>query len=150
MRLLIQRVDRASVTVDGKVTGQIGKGLLVLLGIGQEDDEKTAILMAEKTIRLRIFEDASEKMNFDVTQAAGNVLVVSQFTLYGDVRKGNRPSFTSAAPPQKAKELYEFYVRHLRSLLGDQKVETGMFGAMMRVELVNDGPVTIWLDSELP
>jgi D-tyrosyl-tRNA(Tyr) deacylase len=150
MRLLIQRVDRASVTVDGTVTGQIGKGLLVLLGIGQGDDEKTAILMAEKTIRLRIFEDASEKINFDVTQAAGNVLVVSQFTLYGDVRKGNRPSFTSAAPPQKAKELYEFYVRHLRSLLGDERVETGMFGAMMRVELVNDGPVTIWLDSELP
>jgi D-tyrosyl-tRNA(Tyr) deacylase len=147
MRLLIQRVSRAKVTVSGEVTGEIGSGLLVLLGVGQEDTEQTARQLAEKTLKLRIFENAEGKMDLDVTQAAGSVLVVSQFTLYGDAAKGNRPSFSRAARPEEAKRLYDIYTDSLRQLIGETRVAEGRFAAMMDVELVNDGPVTIWLEA---
>lgn len=147
MRLLIQRVSRAKVTVSGEVTGEIGHGLLILLGIGHNDDTFRVKEMAEKVIKLRIFEDEAGKMNLDVTSRGGSVLVVSQFTLYGDARKGNRPSFTDAARPRIAKELYESFITELIEKLGSDRVAQGRFGAMMDVELVNEGPVTIWLDS---
>ena len=146
MRAVVQRVSRASVTVDGKVIVQIGKGLLVLLGIAQGDDEAAADYLAEKTAGLRIFEDADEKMNLACADVGGAVLVVSQFTLYGDVRKGKRPSFDRAARPDDAKRLYEYFVSRIRA--AGLKCETGTFQTMMDVELVNDGPVTILLDSE--
>jgi D-tyrosyl-tRNA(Tyr) deacylase len=147
MRLLIQRVTRAKVTVEGRITGEIGPGLLIFLGVGEGDTEEICSQMAEKASRLRIFEDEKEKMNLDVTSASGSVLVVSQFTLYADVRKGNRPSFTVAAKPEEAKRLYEFFVQKMKGILGENKVSEGVFGAMMDVELINDGPVTIWMDS---
>jgi D-tyrosyl-tRNA(Tyr) deacylase len=147
MRLLIQRVSRAKVTVSGEVTGEIGSGLLVLLGVGQEDTEQAARQLAEKTLKLRIFENAEGKMDLDVTQDAGSVLVVSQFTLYGDAAKGNRPSFSRAARPEEAKRLYDIYTDSLRQLIGETRVAEGRFAAMMDVELVNDGPVTIWLEA---
>jgi D-tyrosyl-tRNA(Tyr) deacylase len=147
MRLLIQRVSKAKVTVSGEVTGEITRGLLVFLGVGHEDTEQLAQQMAEKTLKLRIFENAEGKMDLDVTQIAGSVLVVSQFTLYGDAAKGNRPSFSKAARPEEAKRLYDIYCDSLRKLLGEKRVAEGRFAAMMDVELVNDGPVTIWLDT---
>ena len=146
MRAVIQRVSRASVTVDGRVVGQIGIGLLVLLGVAQGDDEAAADYLADKTAGLRIFEDADEKMNLSCAEVGGAVLVVSQFTLYGDVRKGKRPSFDRAARPDDANRLYEYFVSRIRA--SGLKCETGIFQAMMDVELVNDGPVTILLDSE--
>src|SRR6185312_3793883 len=146
MRAVIQRVSRASVTVDGKIVGQIGKGLLVLLGVATGDDEAAADYLAEKTDGLRVFEDADGKMNLACADVGGAVLVVSQFTLYGDVRKGKRPSFDRAARPDEAKRLYEYFVSRIRAT--GLKCETGTFQAMMDVELVNDGPVTILLDSE--
>lgn len=146
MRAVIQRVSCATVTVDGKIVGQIGKGLLVLLGVAQDDDEAAADYLAEKTAGLRIFEDADGKMNLACADVGGAVLVVSQFTLYGDVRKGKRPSFDRAARPEDAKRLYEYFVSRIRAT--GLKCETGTFQAMMDVELVNDGPVTILLDSE--
>jgi D-tyrosyl-tRNA(Tyr) deacylase len=146
MRAVVQRVSRASVAVEGKVVGQIGKGLLVLLGVAVGDDEAAADYLAEKTVGLRIFEDAGEKMNLSCADAGGAVLVVSQFTLYGDVRKGKRPSFDRAARPEVAKRLYEYFVSRVRA--AGLKCETGTFQAMMDVELINDGPVTILLDSE--
>lgn len=146
MRAVIQRVRRAQVTVDGRVVGQIGSGLLVLLGIGKGDTAETAGYLAEKTANLRIFDDAGGKMNVSVLENGGAALVVSQFTLYGDVRRGRRPAFERAAPPQEAKETYEQYVIRLRSL--GIRVETGIFQAHMVLELENDGPVTILLDSE--
>ena len=149
MRILIQRVSRAKVTVSGETTGEIGAGLLVFLGIGNGDDEMTCRLMAEKLLKLRIFDKEAGKMDRDVTLASGSVLVVSQFTLYADTRKGNRPSFTDAAGGEEAKRLYDYLVAYLRSLIGTDKVAEGRFGAMMEVEICNDGPVTIWLDSEL-
>lgn len=149
MRILIQRVSRAKVTVSGETVGEIGLGLLVFLGIKSGDDEMTCRIMADKLLKLRIFENDAGKMDRDVTLASGSVLVVSQFTLYGDTRKGNRPSFTDAAPGDQAKILYDYFVGYLRSMIGTDKVAEGRFGAMMEVELVNDGPVTIWLDSEL-
>jgi D-aminoacyl-tRNA deacylase len=147
MRLLIQRVSRAKVTVLGEVTGEIGPGLLIFVGIGHSDDVARVNEMAEKVIKLRIFEDEAGKMNLDVTLRGGSVLVVSQFTLYGDARKGNRPSFIDAARPEQAKELYDRFVSELREKMGAEQVAEGRFGAMMDVELVNDGPVTIWLES---
>jgi D-tyrosyl-tRNA(Tyr) deacylase len=147
MRLLIQRVSRASVRVEGKIVGVIDKGLLIFLGIGENDSEADAKEMAGKASRLRIFEDQNGKMNLDLNGISGKILVVSQFTLYGDTRKGNRPNFTSAAKPQLAQELYTFFVSELKSLLGENRINEGVFGAMMEVELINDGPVTIWLDS---
>lgn len=146
MRAVIQRVSRASVTVDGKVVGQIGRGLLVLLGVATGDNEASADYLADKTTGLRIFEDDSGKMNLSCADNGGAVLVVSQFTLYGDVRKGKRPSFDRAARSEEADRLYEYFVSRIRA--AGLKCETGTFQAMMDVDLVNDGPVTILIDSE--
>jgi D-tyrosyl-tRNA(Tyr) deacylase len=146
MRAVIQRVSRAKVTVAGEVTGEIGLGLLVLLGVGQQDAESGADYLADKVIGLRIFEDDAGKMNRSVVDVGGAVLVVSQFTLYGDVRKGKRPSFDDAARPEKARALYEHFVERIRA--AGLRCETGRFQEMMQVELVNDGPVTILVDSE--
>lgn len=146
MRAVVQRVSSARVEVEGEVTGSIGRGLLVLLGVGQGDAEKHAQWLAEKIAGLRIFEDDAGKMNLSVQDVGGSVLVVSQFTLYGDCRKGRRPSFTEAAPPDLADRLYQAFVSHL-GVLGIP-VETGVFQAHMDVHLVNEGPVTIWLDTE--
>jgi D-tyrosyl-tRNA(Tyr) deacylase len=145
MRAVIQRVSRAKVTVNGDLTGEIGRGLLVLLGVGSGDTRADADYLAEKTIGLRILEDADGKMNLSVADTGGALLVVSQFTLYGDVRRGKRPSFDAAAPPQQARELYEYFVEKIRA--AGLRCETGRFQEMMQVELVNQGPVTILLDS---
>jgi len=145
MRAVVQRVSRAKVTVAREITGEIGLGLLVLLGVGREDSEANADYLAEKIVGLRIFEDDGGKMNRSVLDVRGAVLVVSQFTLYGDARKGKRPSFDDAAPPQRARELYEYFVGKIRS--AGLRCETGRFQEMMAVELVNEGPVTILLDS---
>src|SRR5215510_1305710 len=146
MRAVVQRVSRCKVTVDSKVVGEIGAGLLVLLGVSKEDTEAAADYSAEKIIGLRIFEDDAGKMNVSVLDKGGEVLVVSQFTLYGDVRRGKRPSFDAAARPEEARRLYEYFVQKVRA--AGLRCETGEFQAMMDVELVNDGPVTIILDSE--
>ena len=146
MRALLQRVSHASVTVDGKVVGQIGQGLLVLLGVGQGDSEVQVKTLADKIVHLRIFGDDEGKMNRSLLDVGGEVLVVSQFTLYADVRKGRRPSFTDAAPPSLAEPLVERFKDALATY--GLKVEGGVFGAYMEVELINSGPVTIWLDSE--
>ena len=146
MRAVIQRVSRAKVAIDGKVSGEIGAGLMILLGVGREDTAATAAALAEKTANLRIFEDENEKMNLSLLGVKGSALVVSQFTLYGDARGGRRPSFIAAAPPELAKALYEEFCEALRKL--GVNVGTGVFQAMMSVELVNEGPVTILLDSE--
>ena len=146
MRAVVQRVSRCRVVVEGKTVGEIGSGLLVLLGIAQGDDEAAAEYFSEKILGLRIFEDEAGKMNLSVHDARGAVLVVSQFTLYGDVRRGKRPSFDRAARPEEAKRLYEYFVERIRS--SGLRCETGVFQAMMDVELVNQGPVTILLDSD--
>jgi D-aminoacyl-tRNA deacylase len=146
MRAVIQRVSRAKVTVQGRVTGEIGAGLMILLGVGAGDDIAAAKYLAEKTAHLRIFEDAEGKMNRSLIESGGAALVVSQFTLYGDTRGGRRPGFTRAAKPEEANRLYEEYVKELRAL--GIRVETGIFQTHMEVELVNDGPVTILTDSE--
>jgi D-tyrosyl-tRNA(Tyr) deacylase len=146
MRAVIQRVSRAKVTVAGEVTGEIGMGLLVLLGVGQQDAESGADYLADKTAGLRIFEDDAGKMNRSVVDVGGAVLVASQFTLYGDVRKGKRPSFDDAARPERARALYARFVERIRA--AGLRCETGRFQEMMQVELVNDGPVTILVDSE--
>ena len=149
MRAVVQRVSRAKVTVGGEVesetTGEIDRGLLVLLGVGAGDTRVDADYLAEKTIGLRIFEDAGGKMNLSVAEVDGALLVVSQFTLYGDARRGKRPSFDAAAPPQQARELYEYFVEKVRA--AGLRCETGRFQEAMQVELVNGGPVTILLDS---
>jgi D-aminoacyl-tRNA deacylase len=149
MRAVVQRVSRARVTVAGEVksetTGEIGLGLLVLLGVGAGDTRADADYLVDKTIGLRIFEDAGGKMNLAVAEVSGALLVVSQFTLYGDVRRGRRPSFDAAAPPQQARELYEYFVEKIRA--AGLRCETGRFQETMQVELVNQGPVTILLDS---
>jgi D-aminoacyl-tRNA deacylase len=146
MRALLQRVSHASVTVDGKVAGQIGQGLLVLLGVGQDDSEIEVKTLADKIVQLRIFGDDEGKMNRSLLDTGGEVLVVSQFTLYADTRKGRRPSFTDAAPPAIAEPLCERFKEAVAAY--GLKVEGGVFGAHMDVELLNSGPVTIWLDSE--
>ncbi len=145
MRAVLQRVSEARVRVDGGIVGEIGAGLLVLLGVGREDGEQDAVYLAEKTAGLRIFEDDAGKMNLSLGDVGGAVLAVSQFTLYGDCRKGRRPGFSGAAPPQEAERLYRCYVEGLRRL--EIPVATGVFRAEMAVELVNDGPVTLLLDS---
>lgn len=145
MRAVIQKVKRASVTVEGELVGKIGQGILVLLGVSNEDSEKDVSYLVEKTLNLRIFEDADGKMNLSLLDVKGELLVVSQFTLYGDARKGRRPSFITAAQPEKANQLYELFVSEARKQV--EKVGTGRFQAMMDVELINDGPVTILLDS---
>lgn len=146
MRACVQRVGKASVTVGGTVCGSCGKGFLVLLGVGPDDTEEAARRLWDKIFRLRVFDDADGKMNLSLDQVGGEVLVVSQFTLFADCRRGNRPSFTAAAPPELGRSLYEYFcelaekdVRH---------VGCGIFGAEMQVSLVNDGPITIWLDTD--
>ncbi len=147
MRAILQRVSEASVSVDGHVVGQIAHGLLVLLGVGPDDTLAEATLLADKTANLRIFADAEGRFNCSLLDTGGSALVVSQFTLYGDVRKGRRPSFAAAAPPAVAEPLVDAYANALRAL--GVSVATGVFGAMMQVALINDGPVTILLDSDI-
>jgi D-aminoacyl-tRNA deacylase len=146
MRAVVQRVSRARVTVEGRTTGEIGAGLMILLGVGKEDNAKVAAAMAEKLANLRILEDAAGKMNLSLLETKGGALVVSQFTLYGDARGQRRPSFVSAAPPELAKQLYEEFCEAMKRL--GITVATGIFQAMMSVELVNEGPVTILIDSD--
>lgn len=148
MRALIQRVTSAHVSVRNETVGAIQHGMVILLGIKSDDTEADAVYVAEKCFALRIFEDADEKMNLSINDVNGSILAVSQFTLYGDTRKGNRPSFIEAAPPAAAKPLYEKFVARLRELLGSERVRTGVFGAMMQVAMVNDGPVTVLVESK--
>jgi D-tyrosyl-tRNA(Tyr) deacylase len=145
VRAVVQRVSRAEVRVDGRITGRIDRGLAVLLGVAREDAEEDASLLADKVAALRVFEDGAGKMNLPVAEVGGAVLVVSQFTLLGDARKGNRPSFVDAAPPEEASALYERFCARVREK--GLAVATGVFRASMEVELVNEGPVTILLDS---
>jgi len=145
MRAVVQRVTCASVKVDGQTVGQTEKGFLVLLGVGADDTEADADYLADKIVVMRVFEDTDEKMNLTVIEVGGAILAVSQFTLYGDMRRGRRPSFDAAARPEQARRLYEYFVERIRA--AGVRCETGKFQAMMEVELVNDGPVTILLDS---
>jgi D-aminoacyl-tRNA deacylase len=146
MRAVVQRVSRAKVSVGGETTGEVGAGLVILLGVGREDTAAVATALAEKAANLRIFEDENGKMNLSLLDVKGGALVVSQFTLYGDARGGRRPSFIAAAPPDLAKALYQEFCDALRKL--GVQVATGIFQAMMSVEVVNEGPVTILLDSD--
>src|SRR5919199_1072224 len=145
MRAVLQRVTRARVSVGGETVGEIGPGLVVLLGVARDDTERDARYLVEKTVALRVFDDGEGRMNRSVVEAGGALLVVSQFTLYGDVRRGRRPSWIEAAPPELAEPLYESFVEGARR--AGLRVQTGSFRRMMEVELVNDGPVTILLDS---
>lgn len=145
MRALIQRVSRASVTIENEVRGEIGQGFLVLLGITEGDSADDAVYLADKIVKLRVFTDENDKMNRALSDVGGGLLVISQFTLYGDCKKGNRPSFTGAARPDTAIPLYEAFVARCRE--SGLPVETGVFGADMQVELINDGPVTLWMDT---
>ena len=146
MRAVVQRVSRAKVTVEGRLTGEIGRGLLILLGVTHSDVKDDADYLVDKVVNLRIFDDADGKMNLSLADIDGELLVVSQFTLYGDTRRGRRPSFIKAAGGVEAEQLYVYFVRKARESV--RNVATGEFGAMMDVELVNDGPVTIIIDSE--
>ena len=146
MRAVVQRVTQASVTVDGELLGRIGKGFLILLGVADGDTRQMAEKMADKICRLRIFEDENGKTNLSLEDVEGELLVVSQFTLYADCRKGNRPSFTNAARPETAIPLYEAFIARCRE--SGLPVETGEFGANMKVDLLNDGPVTLWMDTK--
>ena len=146
MRAVLTRVNSASVTIDGEVVGKIGKGFLILLGVGPEDTEEHCKYLAQKALGLRIFEDENEKMNLGLDQVGGEVLVVSQFTLYGNCRKGRRPSFTEAAPPDLGNRLYEQFLKECEAL--GFPPQHGQFGASMQVESVNDGPVTLILDTQ--
>lgn len=145
MKLVIQRVTNASVTVENNIVGKISKGFLVLLGVGPEDTEKEADYLVQKLIKLRVFEDENGKMNLSLKDIEGELLIVSQFTLYADCTGGNRPSFTNAAKPEKANELYEYFIKKCEE--ENIRVEHGIFGADMKVELLNDGPVTIVLEA---
>lgn len=147
MRIVIQRVLEAKVEVEGKIIGQIGKGFLVLLGIGQDDDKKIADRYIDKILKLRIFADENGKTNLSLQDVQGEILLISQFTLYADCRKGNRPDFIKAADAKKAKDIYEYFLDQVNERLG--KVEAGEFGADMKVSLVNEGPFTITLDEDL-
>ena len=146
MKAVIQRVTEASVTIDGQVVGEIGHGILLLLGVCPQDGEKEAAWLADKVVNLRIFTDSEDKMNLSLMDVGGEMLVVSQFTLYGDCKKGRRPSYTDAARPEIADPLYQYFVRCIQDA-GVPKVATGRFGADMKVALVNDGPVTLILDT---
>jgi len=146
MRAVIQRVRRCRVTVESCTTSEIGSGLLVLLGVGKSDTEAAADYLVEKVLSLRIFEDDTEKMNLSVQDKKGEVLIISEFTLYGDTRRGKRPSFDAAAQPEEARRLYEYFVEKIRAT--GLRCETGQFQAVMEIELVNSGPVTILLDSD--
>jgi len=145
MRAVVQRVSRAQVAVGGEVVGEVGRGLLVLLGVTHTDNEADADYLAGKIAGLRVFEDENGKMNLDTAAVSGGILVVSQFTLYGDVRRGKRPSFDATAAPERARQLYEYFVERIRDV--GLPCQTGRFQEMMQVELVNDGPITILLDS---
>jgi D-tyrosyl-tRNA(Tyr) deacylase len=147
MRALVQRVKQARVDVAGSTVGSIGQGLLVFVGVSPQDNAETADALAQKVVKLRIFNDEQGKMNLNLRAVGGCVLVVSQFTLYADAKRGNRPSYTAAAPPEHATELYELFCERVRAQ--GIAVETGQFAADMHVHLVNDGPVTLWLDSEV-
>ena len=147
MRALVQRVQQASVSIEGQEVGAIQQGFLILLGVGQEDDESIAQKLWAKIEKMRIFADEAGKTNLALADIEGSVLVVSQFTLYANCKKGNRPSFVGAGSPEKANELYEYFAQLARESLGASRVATGRFGADMQVSLVNDGPFTIWLDS---
>ena len=146
MRAVVQRVKRGSVTVEGKIVGEIGKGLVVLLGVSENDEEKDATFVAEKIVNLRIFPDNEGKMNVSLLDAGGEILSISQFTLYGDCRKGRRPSFIEAARPEKGEKFYNIFNQNLKNF--GVKVEEGIFGAMMDVEIINDGPVTLIVESK--
>lgn len=146
LRFVVQRVKNASVTIDGEVRGEIGRGFMVLIGIGQQDDEKIADKMVQKLVNMRIFEDLDGKTNLGLKDVEGELLLISQFTLYADCKKGNRPSFTKAGSPEQAERLYEYIIEKCRAEI--VKVERGEFGADMKVELLNDGPFTVILDSD--
>ena len=146
MRAVVQRVSQASVQVDGQICGAVGPGLLVLLGVGKNDSEQDAVLLADKIVNLRIFDDEQGLMNRSLLEVQGEMLVVSQFTLFGDCRKGRRPSYSTAAPPAEAASLYERFIREIRTK--QITVATGKFQAMMDVTLINNGPVTLLLDTE--
>jgi D-tyrosyl-tRNA(Tyr) deacylase len=148
MRVLVQRVKQSSVTIEGSLHSSIGKGLLILLGVRQGDDQGDAKYLAEKCTSLRIFDDDEGKMNRSVRDVGGEAMVVSQFTLYGDTRRGNRPSYSTAATPDVAESLYGQFIDTLSVLLGAERVRTGVFRAMMDVELINDGPVTLLIESK--
>lgn len=148
MRIVIQRVSEASVKIDGLINGEIGKGLLILLGIENDDEQMDADWLVQKIIGLRIFSDQEGKMNLNLSDIGGNILVISQFTLHASTKKGNRPSYIQAARPEKAIPLYEYFIEKLK-LLSNTSIETGIFGADMKVSLVNDGPVTIIIDSKI-
>lgn len=152
MRVLVQRVRKARVWVDGKIVGEIDRGILALAGFARTDTQEQVEWMANKLVQLRIFPDESGKMNRNLLEAHGDILVVSQFTLYGELRKGTRPSYHRACSPESARNLYMLFVERLRSLLAPyhRRVETGIFGAYMQVELINDGPVTLMLEREAP
>jgi len=148
MKALIQKVLRGSVSVEGSVVGKISRGYVVLLGIRTGDTDKDASYLARKTANLRIFPDEDDRMNLSIQDVGGEILVISQFTLYADTCKGNRPSFVRAAPPGEAEALYEAFVQQLRLVLGEQRIATGSFGSSMVVEIINDGPVTVELASD--
>lgn len=148
MRVLVQRVSKCVVHIDEHVHSSIGPGMLVLLGVRQGDSEKDAEYLADRCVSFRIFEDVEGKMNLSVQDTGGSIMVVSQFTLYGDTRKGNRPSYSDAAPLELAERLYEVFLARLRSHVGSDRVASGVFRAMMQVELINDGPVTLTIESK--
>lgn len=148
MRVLVQRVKRGSVTINNEMYSKIDKGMVILLGIKEGDSEDDAKYLAYRCANLRIFEDNNEKMNLSLLDIKGEALVVSQFTLYGDTRKGHRPSYTEAAKPEIAEKLYELFCKYLKEQVGDSNVKTGVFKAMMDVEIINDGPVTLMVESK--
>jgi D-aminoacyl-tRNA deacylase len=147
VRALVQRVKEGIVTIDGKVSSSIGRGYVILLGIRKGDSDADALFLADKCAMLRVLEDAEGKMNLSLREVGGGVLVISQFTLYGDAQRGNRPSFSDAAPPVEAEPLYNTFVKRITGALGTESVRTGVFGAMMQVTIINDGPVTILIES---
>ena len=148
MIAVVQRVLSSSVEVNGKIVNKISNGLLIFLGVKKGDDKSNAEYLAKKAVNLRIFSDENEKMNLSVKDINGEILVISQFTLYGDAQKGNRPSFTDAARPEIAIPLYEMFITRMKNILGDNKVKSGIFGSMMEVKIINDGPVTILIESK--
>lgn len=147
MRLVIQRVNKAKCEIDGKITGEIGQGYMILVGFGQDDNKETVDKMVKKVLNLRIFEDENEKMNYNIGKIGGSILSISQFTLYADCTEGNRPSFANALNPVEATKLYDYFNESLRR--NGVNTQTGVFGADMQISLVNDGPVTIVLDSKI-
>ncbi|MFQ3575873.1 MAG: D-aminoacyl-tRNA deacylase [Cytophagales bacterium] len=148
MKAVVQRVEYASLKIDGEIFSYINKGYMVLLGVAHDDDEQTAKSLASKICNLRVMADSERKMNLDLNNSGGELMIVSQFTLLASLKKGNRPSFTEAMAPESAKDLYEFFLNECKSILGEQKVKSGVFGADMKIELLNDGPVTLIYDTK--